>query len=151
MLLNHYLKLKLQLSAATSVTNNYFRSARGVWALNAVAQGSGNVFTGHLEPSIWSVERSVNLSAECFSLFPSLPGPLFVLLGPDQGMILGSHIDHLACKNFELRAALCAWILNSVTSLGGIFFSDFFSPAVSLGSSLKSLLVSCACMNKAAN
>lgn len=41
MLLNYYLKLKSQLTSATSVTNNYFRRASGVLALNAVAQGSG--------------------------------------------------------------------------------------------------------------
>lgn len=63
MLLNYYLKLKSQLTSATSVTNNYFRRASGVLALNAVAQGSGSVFTGHLEPSIWSETRSVNLSS----------------------------------------------------------------------------------------
>lgn len=63
MLLNYYLKLKAQLTSATSVTNNYFWSASGVLALNVVAQGSGSVFTGHLEPSIWSETRSVNLSS----------------------------------------------------------------------------------------
>lgn len=52
MLLNYCLKLKLQLTSATSVTNNNFRSASGVLALNAVAQSSRNVFPGHLEPSI---------------------------------------------------------------------------------------------------
>lgn len=71
MLLNYYLKLKSQLTSATSVTNNYFRRASGVLALNAVAQGSGSVFTGHLEPSIWSETRSVNLSS---GSVPCLPG-----------------------------------------------------------------------------
>lgn len=82
MLLNSYLKLKLQLTSATSVTNNYFRSACGVLALNVVAQGSGSVFTGHLEPSIWSETRSLNLSsvsAPCLTWCS-----LFIPPGPQQ-------------------------------------------------------------------
>lgn len=61
-------------------------TASEVWvvaeALNVAAQGSGNVFTGHLEPSIWSVARSVNLcqgklrlviASGCGSLLCRLP------------------------------------------------------------------------------
>lgn len=76
MLLNYYLKLKSQLTSATSVTNNYFRSAGGVLALNVVAQGSGSAFTGHLEPSIWSETRSVTPSSGSSPCLPQ--GSLFI-------------------------------------------------------------------------
>ena len=82
MLLNYYLKLKSQLTSATSATNNYFRTASGVLALNVVAEGSGRACTGHLEPSIWSKMRSFNLFS---GSSPCLPwGSLFIPSGLQQ-------------------------------------------------------------------
>lgn len=86
MLLNYYLKLKSQLTSATSVTNNYFRSAGGVLTLNVVAQGSGSAFAGHLEPSIWCETRSVNPSSGSSPYLPQ--GSLFIPPGLQQCHVL---------------------------------------------------------------